>query len=87
LLRCANKHSVSESKTKDKTLKAMCLLHCAHKHSLSEFKSSKPNQRQNPLRAEKASVVLSIRCGYSHHECHTCFAAHISTKLLILLFY
>jgi hypothetical protein len=50
LLRCANKHSVSALKTKDKTLKAMCLLHCAHKHSLSEFKSSKPkSKRQNPV--------------------------------------
>jgi hypothetical protein len=50
LLRCANKHSVSELKTKDKTLKAMCLLHCAHKHSLNEFKSSKPkSKRQNPV--------------------------------------
>jgi hypothetical protein len=50
LLRYAYKHNISALKTKDKTLKAMCLLHCAHKHKRIEFKSSKPkSKRQNPV--------------------------------------
>ena len=66
-------------------LKSLCLLCYAHKHQKMKYKIK--NQRQRPLWSEQYSIVLVICCGHSHHECHACYAAHISTKLLILLFY
>ena len=74
-------------------LTCQCLLRCAYKHSVSALKTKDKTKKQktkpcrDKIQGQKASMLLVICCGYSHHECHTCFAAHISTKLLILLFY
>ena len=65
-----------------------CLLRCAHKHYISALKVKDKKQEQNhktkpckpKYRGEIASIVLVICCGSSHHECHACYASHISTK-------
>ena len=69
----------------------LCACFAARINTKELSSKTQTHKRQNPVESnagtEKASVVLSIRCGYSHHECHACYASHISTKLLILLFY
>ena len=74
-------------------LKGKSLLCCAYKHSYSALKTKDKTKKQktkpcrDKIQGQKAIIMVVICCGYSHHECHACYASQISTKLLILLFY